>query len=76
MLHFDAADGEDFYIYTYDELFNSKDDDELDEAFTIYGAQPHEGEFDYDNVYALFETKSKSNSWFYFYDSDGNVCDL
>jgi catechol 2,3-dioxygenase-like lactoylglutathione lyase family enzyme len=74
--HFGAMDGEEWYIYTYDELFNSKDDDELDEMFIIYGAEPHEGEFDYSNVYALFETMSKTNQWFYFYDSDGNVCDL
>ena len=44
-------DGEEWYIYTYDELFNSKDDDELDEMFIIYGAEPHEGEFDYSNVF-------------------------
>lgn len=74
--HFDAQDDETWYMYTYDELFNSKDEDELDEMFIIYGAEPHEGEFDYGNVYALFETMSKTNQWFYFYDSDGNVCDL
>ena len=74
--HFGAEGGEEWYILSYDELFNSKDDDELEEAFTIYSAEPHEGEFDYDNVYALFETMSKTNKWFYFYDSDGNVCDF
>lgn len=74
--HFGAAGGEVWNIYTYDELFNSKDEDELDEPLIMYGAEPHEGQFDYSKVYSLFETSSRSYQWFWFYDSEGNLCDM
>jgi hypothetical protein len=70
---FEASD-DIWHFYTYDEIFNSAEVEDFD--LKIYGAEPHEGNFDYDNVYTLFETFTSSLEWFYFYDSDGNVCDL
>lgn len=72
---FDAEGGETWLFYTYDDIFNSQPEVE-DYYFEIYGAEPHEGEFDYDNTYGLFETYTSSLSWFYFYDSEGAICDL
>jgi hypothetical protein len=33
MLRFGAGGNEEWYFYSYDEIFNSKDEDELEEPF-------------------------------------------
>lgn len=43
----------------------------------IYAAADFTGRFDFDNDhYGMIETTDTSHSWFYYYDSTGEVCDL
>ena len=77
VLYFEAPGGQKWYLYSYEEIFNSKDEDWLEEPIQFYGALPFEGSFDENgNTYTLFETYVSSLNWFYFYDSEGAICEL
>ena len=67
-----GPDGETWNFYDYDTLFAHFDDF----YWSSYSAQPFTGEFDFSNTFGLFETYTSSFSWFYYYDSDGAICDL
>lgn len=62
-------------FYLYDDLFAELEEPE-DFYLKVYGAVPFDDYFNYENVFAMFETYTSSMAWFYYYDSDGSICEL
>lgn len=70
-----APDGTSWLFYDYDALFANYEEPE-DFYFSIYAANEFEDYFDYDDTFVLFETYTSSLEYFYYYDSNGYICEL
>jgi hypothetical protein len=70
-----GPDGGTWNFYDYDTLFASYEEPE-DFYATFYSAHPFDDYFDFEDYFALFETYTSSYKWFYYYDSEGHLCEL
>jgi hypothetical protein len=70
-----GPDGDIWMFYDFDTLFAHFTPPE-DYYYSIYAALSFTGEFDFDNSFGFFETYTSSLNWFYYYGSDGSICEL
>ena len=70
-----GPDGTEWLFYDYDTLFAHYEAPE-DFYYQTYAAKEFEGEFDFSETFYLFETYTSSFEYFYFYSSNGAICEL